>query len=115
MEYIHQNYVIKRSIERNGQCGEVYRKTTNEFGEPKENEKICNIKGLFHESNGYLGVVLAEKGRVYADKKPLFLIVYTEILKKGDLIVIDGRTFEITELDDLGNLHLFIDLSLEVK
>lgn len=113
MGWIHQIHMIKRMFELNGQDIKVYREKKNKYHELEDRDNICSSRGLFHEANNFLGVTIAEKGKVYAEKKPMFLMLYTEKLKKSDIVVIGSREFRVVGIDDLGNLHLLLDLSLE--
>lgn len=114
MGFIHQRHVLERLIELRGLDAELSREQKNEFQEPGTPEKIGDLRGLFHEANGYLGINIAESGKIYTAKQPMFLIPYTDNVRKQDLIAVSGRNFRVTGLDDLGNLHLFLDISLEV-
>ena len=107
-------HVVSRLIDARGLDAVLLREKKNEFQEPGESEKIGTCKGLFHESNGYLGVSIVDSGKVYTAKQPMLLVPYTDTVKKQDILEIAGRTFRVTGLDDLGNLHLFLDISLEV-
>lgn len=118
MGFVHQTYVLSRLIEARGQQATIYREVENEFHEPVGTQIIGDFRGLFHEANGYLGVSIVEAGKIYTAKQPMFLIVYTMVhtadIRKQDILEIAGRRFRVTGLDDLGNLGLFMDISLEV-
>lgn len=114
MGFIHQTQVLSRLIERRGQQATVYREIKNEFHEPAGTQIIGEFCGLFHEVNGYLGVSIVEAGKIYTAKQPMFLMLYTAEIKRQDILEIAGRRFRVTDLDDLGKLGLFVDISLEV-
>lgn len=113
MGWVHQIYLIKRAFELNGQDIKIYREKKNKYHESEDPDIIGSSRGLFHEANNFLGVTIAEKGKVYAEKKPMFMILYEEKLQKADIVAIGNREFRVTGIDDLGNLHLLLDLSLE--
>ena len=78
--------------------------------------QICRVlerHGLFHEANGFLNVSLVEAGKVRTQKEPKLLIRYTKDVNKNDKVTVDGATYKVIGIDDLGNLHLCLDLSLE--
>lgn len=118
MRVIHQTHVLSRLIEMCGQQATIYREVENEFHEPIGTTIIGDFRGLFHEANSYLGVSISEAGKIYTAKQPMFLIVYTRVhtvdIRKEDILEIAGRRFRVTGQDDLGNLGLFLDISLEV-
>lgn len=114
MGLTHQVRTVKRLIDLRGQDALVYRETKNQFGEAKGVEVVCNAKGLFHEANNYLGADRVEAGKICAAKKPMFFMLYSDTIHRQDILEISGNRFRVTELDDLGNLHYFLDLSLEV-
>lgn len=114
MRMAHQVRVAKRLIELRGQDALVYREAKNQFGEAKGVEVICGVKGLFHEANNYLGADRVEAGKICDAKKPMFFMLYSDTIHRQDILEISGNRFRVTELDDLGNLHYFLDLSLEV-
>lgn len=118
MGFIHQTHVLSRLIETRGQQAAIYREAENEFHEPVGTQIIGEFQGLFHEANSYLGVSITEAGKIYTAKQPMFLMVYTmehtADIREQDILEIAGRRFRVTGLDDLGNLGLFLDISLEV-
>lgn len=114
MVYVHQTHVLSRLIETRGQKAAIYREVENEFHEPVSKKLIGHIRGLFHEANGYLGITIAESGKISTAKQPLFLVLYITNIREQDILEIAGRRFRVTGLDDLGNLGLFCDISLEV-
>lgn len=113
MELVHQIYKIKRVIELHGKNCVFSRNTENEFHEPQGEALTIEVRGLFHEENGYLNVTIGEAGKTYSKKEPKLLILFRDNLVKGDFVTLDCGRYQITGIDDLGNLHLCLDLSLE--
>lgn len=114
MDYVHQTHILRRLIRLRGQTAEIYRLKRDEFHEPAGTESLGNINGLFHEASGYLGAMIVEAGKTYTARQPMFLCEYTERIQKEDLLELPGKRYRVTGLDDLGNLHVFLDISLEV-
>ena len=113
MELKHQLYKLKRAMELHGKDCVFGRQGENEFHEPQGEYGIAKCRGLFHEASGYLGVTIVEAGKTYSGREPKLLIIFREDIIKGDILDIDGIKYQITGIDDLGNLHLCLDLSLE--
>ena len=114
MKFVHQRRVLERLIYLHGMPAHISRPKENEFHEPARAEQIGICKGLFHEANGYLGTLTGEAGKTYTAKQPMFLTLYTDQLRKEDLMEIKGTRYRVIGLDNLGNLHIFLDISLEV-
>lgn len=114
MKFVHQRRVLERLIYLHGMPAHISRPKENEFHEPARAEQIGICKGLFHEANGYLGTLTVEAGKTYTAKQPMFLTMYTGRIQKEDLLEINGTVYRATGLDDLGNMHIFLDVSLEV-
>ena len=102
----HQLYQLSRMIERQGQACRITRPGENEFHEPTGETEVCRCKGLFHEANEFLNVSTVDAGRIYAQKEPRLLILFSPDIQKEDDIKIAGNKFRIIGIDDLGNLHL---------
>lgn len=52
-------------------------------------------------------------GKLPERNKPMFLLLYTEIMQLNDLVRLDGKVYKVTGIADPGGLHLCTDLSLE--
>jgi hypothetical protein len=110
----HQLYSLKRAIERQGQNAEIRRERLNDFNEPAgEPETVCVIRGLLHTTSLYLALSHLEAGQVRAKNQPQFLILHREDIREKDLLYLEEKPYTITGIDDPGNLHLCLDLSLE--
>lgn len=104
---------INRILELHGQHCSFSRESENKFHEKAWEEGWLKCRGLFHESNGFLNVSLIEAGKVRTQKEPKLLVRYTKDINKNDKVVVDGAAYKVIGIDDLGNLHLCLDLSLE--
>ena len=113
MASIHQRYRLKRAMEIQGEECIFSRQSENEFHEMQGETETIKCRGLFHEASGYMNVSIAEAGKIYAKREPKLLVIYQENIIKGNLVNIDGSKYQVTGIDDLGNLHLCLDLSLE--
>ena len=111
---IHQSYQLKRALEKSGKDCRFYRTVENEFHEATGEQNVYTCRGLFHEANGYLNVSITEAGKLHTKKEPKLLILFTKDIRKGDFVDMDSSRFEVTGVDDLGCMHLCLDLSLEV-
>lgn len=114
MGYSHWIYALKRAIEQYGQNAEIKRDRKNLYGEPSEiPETICDFRGLFHTTNLFLALSHLEAGQKTSQNQPQFFILYRDDIKNKDLLYLGEKSYTITGINDLGNLHICIDLSLE--
>lgn len=114
MGMIHQVYAFKRLLETKGIECIFWRTGKNEFGEPDGVQEVLRCKGLYHESGGYLNITLTDAGKVSANKQPMALVFFTDAVKAGDTLSMNNAKYTVTGTDNLGNMNLCLDVSLEV-
>ena len=107
---VHQ---ICRALERYGQQCSFSREIENKFHEKAWEEGWLKCRGLFHEANGFLNASLVEAGKIRTQKEPKLLVRYTKDIHKNDKVAVGETVYKVIGIDDLGNLHLCLDLSLE--
>lgn len=107
---VHQ---ICRALERQGQQCSFSREIENKFHEKAWEEGWLKCRGLFHEANGFLNVSLVDAGKIRTQKEPKLLVRYTKDISKNDKVAVGEAVYKVIGIDDLGNLHLCLDLSLE--
>ena len=108
-----QEHTIERLIARYGQDCKVTRAGVNQYGEPTgDRVQVMDGKGLWHWSPGYLDIALKDAGAVQDRKTPRVLIPYCSDIRVGDHITVGGTVYCITGTTDIGNEHLFMDISL---
>ena len=116
MNLSHQLHAIRQAVKMDGQNCVFSRQGENEFHEPLGEIKILECKGLYHTSNelNYLSASVMESGKIYTEKRPKLLILFEDSVQLEDKVSISGAEHRVTGIDDLGNLHLCLELSLEV-
>lgn len=113
MAFELQMHQICRVLERHGQQCSFSREVENKFHEKAWEEGWLKCRGIFHEANGFLNVSLVEAGKVRTQKEPKLLIRFTKDVHKNDKVTVVDSAYKVIGIDDLGNLHLCLDLSLE--
>ena len=114
MGLVHQLHGIPQAITHHGVDFTVKRDVEDIFKESIWEQEIGAFRGLFHTSSSFLTINYQDKGQVFTEKKPKLLILYTDRLRVNDKIYTkDGRSYSVTGIDDLGGLHLCLDLSLK--
>ncbi len=113
---------IKRQIMWNGQDFEFKRFVQNEYHELQDDvEQTFKIRGLFHEAGGYGGMLNLELyeregSREWSKMKPMILCLYDEVSKQlslDDRVVVGDDVYFVIEKNDIKNLHIAYEISLE--
>jgi hypothetical protein len=107
---------MKRFISRYGAEFVFKRYEKNEFGEPSSEFEEFKIFGVFHENNSYITKNVSD-GTVARNKpQPQILTLVNEnnVLKIGDITEYRQSKFQVTELNNVNNLSVAFDISLEV-
>lgn len=113
---------IVRQIKWNGQKFEVLRFKRNNFHELTEDiEKTFELNGVFHEGGGYGGMLNIEMfgrdgGRTVSKMKPMILCLHEDgvNLDTDDVIIIGDYKYHIVEKNDVKNLKIAFEISLEI-
>lgn len=113
---------IKRQIDWNGQEFEFLRYKQNEYHElTDEVEEQFLFKGIFHEGGGYggmLNIELYERdgARTVSKMKPMILCLYEDAknLDMDDTVLIGDCRYLVVEKNDLKNMHIAFEISLEI-
>lgn len=113
---------INRQILWNGQDFVFTRYEENQYHElTDEVEKTIEIRGVFHEGGGYGGMLNQELferegSREFSKMKPMILCLYDEVskdLQMDDRVVIGDDTYFVVAKNDVKNLHVAFEVSLE--
>ena len=108
-----QLHRIQRQIDRNGHECRFTRGAVNDFGEHTGAvEEVHNCKGLFHESSGFLKIKLADSGKVQTEKTPMVLLLYTDKIRIGDKVEINGISYTVQGMVNIRNSNVLLDVSL---
>lgn len=114
---------IKRQIDWNGQEFVFTRYSLNEYQEIDYSnvDKTFNVKGIFHEGGGYggmLNIQIYERdgARTVTKMKPMILCLYEDgkDLDMDDEVVISGYKYKIVDKNDIKNLKVAFEISLEI-
>lgn len=114
---------ITRQINQNGQSFVFTRYKVNEYGEETEEvDKKFKFEGIFHEGGGYggmLNIELYERdgARTITKMKPMVLCLYEDgvNLEMDDTVVISGNVYKVVAKNNVKNLNIVFDVSLEEK
>ena len=112
MGKVQEAYTLSQAIQRHGRDFTVTRTKQNEFKEPAGEEPVGSFRGLFHVSTRYLDISLTEAAKVSTRRQPQLMLLYTDKIHKEDRVELNGKTYTVTGVDDVGNRQLCTELSL---
>lgn len=109
-----QNKAV-RLINTQGAKFTFFRSTIDEFKEPTEEEKVAEIKGVFHRLSSHISVIGMNASTVQSKRTPYILALYPEAkeLQQGDIVYINGRKHKVTGATNIGEMNTILDISLE--
>lgn len=110
---------VKKAIKKLPSQAVVKRAYLNDFGEKTDLlEKICELEGLYHESNNQYGqtITLENKAEVIKEKNLYFLIVCDEtakLIQKDDFLFIENTKYQIKDLGNVNQMDIYMDVRLQ--
>lgn len=113
MGLINQAYTIKRAIELHGQDCVIARMGTDQYGDETKPEQVHTCKGIFHAANQHLAIITEDAGQTFDSKLPRFLILYTTAVKVNDQLAVNGKSYTVVGINNMGELNICLDLSLK--
>lgn len=108
---------VKREIWIHGSVYEFRRDELNEYEEPTgESEKVAEIKGLFHQTKGYVSRKVSDATTTQAKGQPMLMITYEDSkdIQMNDKVDISGCVYQVTGKNNINNYDIVCDVSLEV-
>lgn len=110
-------FKVSQAIRRSGQKYTFYRSVKNKFGEPSQEKlMVGSINGLYHEENGYVSVIMDDTTRYRTKKQPRILCLFKDVnainLELNDILVINGKTFEVAAVTNIQEWNIIADISL---
>lgn len=112
-------YKINREIKKSGIEYEFRRSKVNEFNEPTDEfEVIGKLKGIYHEQNSSVQIIMGDTTQTRTKKIPMILCLYDDVanllLKVDDIIKINGKVLKVTGITNIQEWNIIADISLEV-
>lgn len=112
-------YKLKRELKRSGRDYEFTRPLANKFGEPTDEQREVGIlRGLYHEQNEHIAVMMSDTTQVRTKKVPSILCLYEDTaslaLVIGDRVELNGKIMKVTGIVNIQEWNLIADVSLEV-
>lgn len=112
-------YKINRELKRSGIEYKFKRCKKNDFGEPVgEPEIVGSLRGIYHEQNSSVSVVTGDTTQTRTKKIPTILCLYEDaaslVLQVGDVVLFNGKLYEVTGVTNIQEWNIIADISLEV-
>lgn len=92
------------------------RQALDKFGQPLDDtQEEIKLKGIYHESNGYIQSTGSDATIIRTEKSPMILCLFDDgdKIKQGDMIAIAGKTFRVSGVLNIQNYSIAADISLE--
>lgn len=92
------------------------RQAVDKFGQPLEDvQEQIKLKGIYHESNGYIQTTGSDATITRTKKSPMILCLYEDgvKIKQGDSITIEGKQYKVSDVLNIQNYSIASDISLE--
>lgn len=108
---------VKNEIARSGQEYQFKRKKENKYHQIVGEEDIAIVKGIYHETNGYISLLKADASMVQSKKVPTILTLKENAIRieQGDYTEIAGNKYKVTGVLDVQNYGIVVDISLEME
>lgn len=107
---------VEREIKMHGDTFEIHRDILDDYGEVTGNsEKVCETRGLFHISKGFVSRSTTDGTTTHAAGSPMLLCTLEETkqIKSGDWFEVNGVRYNITDLTNVGEQNIVVNMSLE--
>lgn len=112
-------YKLKREIKRSGRIFSFKRADRNKYKEPTcKYDCVGEIGGLYHEQSSMVSVQTNETTQSRTKKIPAILCLWEDVVCIGlqfeDVVKINSKIFKITSIENVSELGIIADISLEV-
>lgn len=111
-----ERYKVLKAINTYGQIYQFHFKSKNEFNEPTGGESSFTLRGIYHETQGYVTSTASDGSNVKTKPNSLILCMKEDAsqIAVGMTTEIREKEYRVVDLRDVENLGLFYDISLEV-
>lgn len=110
-----QIYKVAHNIRTQGSSFLFARPMENEFGEPTAGSTPIEVQGLYHTTGGYVTANGADGSTTRSKRSPMVLALIEEgkAIQTGDTLEYKGRHYKVTEVQDICELGICAEISLE--
>lgn len=108
---------VTRAIKTHGKEFEFKHYGKNDFGEPNDEYTLVTIQGLFHQTRGYITKQLSDGTIARSKPQPQILALVDDTVRtlvNGDEVEYNNQLYKVTGVNDINNLGVAVDISLEM-
>lgn len=107
---------VRRAIRTQGKDFEVVRPKVNNFGEPTQEADRFQFPGILHDTNKFKSKSLTDASTIQQrNYAPMVLALWEDVrwIQPKDYIRLNGKSYRIEEVRNVGEANLVADISLE--
>ena len=108
---------VTRAINTHGQEFTFKHHSKSAFGEPDTEFTTITVKGLFHQTRGYITKTTSDGSITRSKPQPQILALVNESsgsLTLDDTLEYKDQNYRVTGVNNINNLDIALDISLEM-
>lgn len=107
---------VKREICVHGKQFTIYRDINDKYGEKEGTKELGTMRGLFHTSKGYISESVTDGTLTHRKGQPKMLTLFEDVkgIKQKDYILLNGKRYDVIEVNNIEGMNIISDISLEV-
>lgn len=106
---------VRRAINTHGENFVFTHFGKTDYGEPDpETTQQITIKGLFHQTRGYITKNISDGTLSRSKPQPQILTLSITSITIDDVVEYTGKDYRVIGVDNIGNLGIAFDISLEL-
>lgn len=122
MPYQFEEAKLSRAIWVYGSEFQFMREKLDDFGEPTDEKVLaCTVNGIYHEQTSYISLTAEDRGVVPKKITPYLSILAKDMLddtgkpkvQQGDTVTVNGTEYKVNTVENLSNLNILCQVSLE--
>lgn len=110
-------YKVQREIKMHGSSFTVKRNKIDEYKEPTgEQETITAFRGLFHITKTFKTRTIKDGTDTRTKGQPMVLVEYSDVeeIRNGDIIEYNGLEYTIADVNNIEQMNIIADISMEL-
>jgi hypothetical protein len=110
-------YKVKREIQTHGSSYFIQREQLDNYRESTGKfDTVLEVKALFHTTKSYITDETSEGTKYHTKGSPLLMMEYSssDKINNGDIVYINDNKYVVVEKNNILNMNIVSDISLEV-
>lgn len=108
---------VTRALRTHGCKFTFLQPVLDQFNEPTQETKHLEILGLFHQTRGWISISTSDGTAIQSKPQPQILTPINDSsnqISQGDTLKYCGKLYKVSGIDNIGNLNIAYDISLEL-